>query len=297
MLKRHYSSKLQDPFNHFCWSPLEWFTNNIANIVVEREVASAEDVSLVDSDGHPVNINPRTGFSPVRCELQFINGKKVCASAWNNPLPDKDTDSASSDSTGLDHTPKRSGRVRFGPSDPPMGFEELSFYQSRSRKVNPNWVLLESQSTINLVCNQSLAKKIRRVNKGVTINCSTGVTHINLRYDLNIFGSSWFMEDGVANILFIKQVSEIYQVTFDSKQGSAFHVHTPSGVISFRQSPKGFYYHDMSDPGSFLLMQYAMPTAPPKTYAEAVSLLPRESVPTVRGNARGLSKRDISATK
>ena len=47
-------------------------------------------------------------------------------------------------------------------------------------KINTKWMLLDSQSTIDVFCNPKLLKNIRRVGKSVKIHCNIGVGSTNM---------------------------------------------------------------------------------------------------------------------
>eukprot|EP00536_Pseudo-nitzschia_multiseries_P013933 jgi/Psemu1/36916/gm1.36916_g len=82
---------------------------------------------------------------------------------------------------------------------------EHLFIQSRSKGgVNPYWILLDSESSLNLIVNPELVNNIRQVpNRGfMNIHCNAGVpTTTSLIADLPGFGVVWFYANGLANVL------------------------------------------------------------------------------------------------
>jgi hypothetical protein len=66
--------------------------------------------------------------------------------------------------------------------------EELIFHQSDSTSTCSNrsgipdtWMLLDSQSTIDVFCNRKLLKRIYKSTSTLTIRCNAGVRQTNLR--------------------------------------------------------------------------------------------------------------------
>ena len=89
-------------------------------------------------------------------------------------------------------------------------------------KINPNWVLLDSQSTIDVFCNPKLLKNIRTVEKSIDIHCNAGITSTNVVGDLDGYGTVWYDPNGIANILSLHRVIDNYHVQFDSRDGNKF---------------------------------------------------------------------------
>ena len=109
------------------------------------------------------------------------------------------------------------------------------------------WVLLDSQSTIDVFVNHRLLKNIRRIDQYMYIHCTTGVTRTNLVGELPGYGTVWFHPDGIANILSLSRVRTKYRITFDSDKNNEFIVHKPDGSTrNFKESNRGLYYHDTS---------------------------------------------------
>jgi len=109
--------------------------------------------------------------------------------------------------------------------------------------IPSTWVLLDNCSTMDIFYNPNLVKNIRKGNCPMNIHCTAGMTSTNLIADLPGYGTIWFHLDGIANILSLSRVKRKYQVTYDSKNGNAFLVHTPDGTTRhFEESEGGLYY-------------------------------------------------------
>jgi hypothetical protein len=112
--------------------------------------------------------------------------------------------------------------------------------------IPKTWILLDSQSTIDVFQNKSLLKNIRDRGGTMDINCTAGVTTPRMVGDLPGYGEVWYHPDGIANILSLARVKgKGYAVTYDSAEGNHFKVVTPGGVMRlFQQSKRGLYYLD-----------------------------------------------------
>ena len=110
------------------------------------------------------------------------------------------------------------------------------------------WILLDSQSTVDVFQNKSLLQNIRDGGATMDIHCTAGVTTTRLVGDLPGYGEVWYHPDGIANILSLARVkAKGYNVTYDSAEGNHFRVVTPSDAVRiFKQSARGLYYLDAS---------------------------------------------------
>ena len=59
-------------------------------------------------------------------------------------------------------------------------------------QFNKNWVLIDSQSTIDLFCNSSLLTNIRQVETKLNIFCNAGKKSTNMVGDLSGYGTVWY---------------------------------------------------------------------------------------------------------
>ncbi len=111
-------------------------------------------------------------------------------------------------------------------------------------------MLLDSQSTADLVANWGLLTNIRKAKNPVTIHCYAGSTYSALEGE---FGNVTVKHDfhSIVNVLSLYKAKQHHQVTYDSKdQGGVFQVHTGEGIIEFKPSTWGLHYHNLSDPES-----------------------------------------------
>ena len=59
-------------------------------------------------------------------------------------------------------------------------------------KINPNWVLLDSESTIDLFCNALILTNIRKVDVKLNMFCNTGKRTTSMVDELEGDGTVWY---------------------------------------------------------------------------------------------------------
>ena len=74
-------------------------------------------------------------------------------------------------------------------------------FVQETTKVCEYWILIDSQSTVDLFYNPDLLTNIRKVKEELVVNCNAGKVRANLVGDLNGYGPVWFYADGIASIL------------------------------------------------------------------------------------------------
>eukprot|EP00957_Ditylum_brightwellii_P099931 7615267-Ditylum_brightwellii.AAC.1 len=124
---------------------------------------------------------------------------------------------------------------------PDSGHHEVSLAQQRG-VVNPNWVLLDNQSTVDIFSNRALLDNLREIEATMDVHCNAGTASTSTVGTLHGYGDVWHDPNGIANILSMARVREKYPVTYSSELNE-FYVHLSDGRVRvFRQSPRGLYY-------------------------------------------------------
>ena len=149
---------------------------------------------------------------------------------------------------------------------------EKSDMSSNAGNICESWLLLDSQSTIDVFSNAKLLSNIHRISTTLRIRCNAGMKTTNYRGYLSGYGWVWYYPDGIANILSLSRVKEKYRVTFDSALDNCFHVHKADGkILKFNEATRRLYYFDTADRD------------------ETGTML----ITTVEGNKNKLSARDV----
>jgi hypothetical protein len=155
--------------------------------------------------------------------------------------------------------------------------EENIFVQSGARGViNRNNVLLNNQSTVNQIANPSLLANIRKAKNPITVHCNNGLLYKNLEGDLG--GMTVYHNPyGIVNVLLLELIKAKHRVTYNGWDcEGVFKVHTKEGMVEFKPSEEGLYYHDTSKDDSNIKCML---------------------VNTVRGNFEGHTKHNIAKAK
>jgi hypothetical protein len=123
--------------------------------------------------------------------------------------------------------------------------------QSKNGCIDPNWILLDNQSTVDVFYNRRLLRNIREADSWMDIHCNAGITSTYLQGDLPGYGTVWFHKDGIANILSLSKTAAKHHVTYGSRNGNEFRVHKADGTSRiFKQSIRGLFYMDTRTPAT-----------------------------------------------
>ena len=114
------------------------------------------------------------------------------------------------------------------------------------RDIDPNWILLDSASTVNIFCNEAFLTNIRPCpNDGLRIVTNGGYKDVNMIGDLHGFGTVYYSPTSLANILSLAAVRKICRVTFDSRIGAVMTLYKHDGSpMEFIEHHDGLYYFD-----------------------------------------------------
>jgi hypothetical protein len=113
--------------------------------------------------------------------------------------------------------------------------------------VDPYWILLDTQSTVNLCNNRLLLSNIPKTT-GLPLQCycNGGYQDLTLTGTLDGYGDIWYHPNSLANILSMAHVSQIFLVQFDTAiEQAIFAWRSDGSKIKLIQSPKELYYHDV----------------------------------------------------
>ncbi len=86
--------------------------------------------------------------------------------------------------------------------------------------------LLDSQSTFDLCCNPNFAVKMQKAKQALNMSCNGG--GLRITKECMVIGYEfwmWLTKRAMTNIICLKNIIHLYQVTYDSKRRMAFIVH------------------------------------------------------------------------
>ena len=110
------------------------------------------------------------------------------------------------------------------------GTNGFLFSQAPKSFYIPNtWIVLDSRSTVDLLCNAMLLQNLRPAGSNMHVHCNAGKCTTNLVGDVPGYGTVRYDAKATANILSLKQVKTKYHVSFDSELSNAFIVTKPNG--------------------------------------------------------------------
>ena len=112
--------------------------------------------------------------------------------------------------------------------------------------LSPNWIVLDSASTVSTMSNHELVTDIEWSNE--KLHLLTGGGPMTLEIKAKFFGMDvWFDPNGVANILSLGVVANSFHVVFDSGMEDAFYVKVSKDVLwKFERFGSGLYYFDVA---------------------------------------------------
>ena len=89
-------------------------------------------------------------------------------------------------------------------------------YDSYEQLDLRNVILLDNQSTLDLICNKKLATNIEKSNRTMTVQGNSGTLDITHRAKLKGYTSKpWFRKEAITNILSFKNMIKQYRITYD----------------------------------------------------------------------------------
>lgn len=166
------------------------------------------------------------------------NDDKVSTQAVHGPCPDVIFDCGDELSEGL---------MFLQPHDADSRTDQSI---ASSRDIPATWLLLDSQSTIDVFCNWDLLTDIQETNNSLTIWCNARTKTTNWKRKLPGYGWVWYYPDDIANILSLSRVKQRYRVTFDSAADNCFIVHKDDKkIMRFKEAPRRLYYFDTANRG------------------------------------------------
>ena len=133
--------------------------------------------------------------------------------------------------------------------------------QKNLEVINKNWLLLDSCSTVSVICNPGMVTNITpcQPGQGITVVTNGGAQSFDKTASLNIHPMTvHFNPYSLANILSLSNVANIpgARVTMDTNEERALLLHHDDGIIKLQEFSDGLYYLDVSNKSKLSFTQY-----------------------------------------
>ncbi|KAI2501302.1 Reverse transcriptase (RNA-dependent DNA polymerase) [Fragilaria crotonensis] len=114
--------------------------------------------------------------------------------------------------------------------------------QTGAPGIHPDWVLLDSQSTVSVFKNAAMLTNIRRSPHVLRAITNGGHQDSRLLGDFPNLGPVWYNSESIANILSLSEVRKVCRVTMDTGREAAMCVHRLDGsIMKFTEDSNGLY--------------------------------------------------------
>ncbi|KAI2497083.1 Reverse transcriptase (RNA-dependent DNA polymerase) [Fragilaria crotonensis] len=121
----------------------------------------------------------------------------------------------------------------------------LMLAQVKPHSIDPDWILLDSQSTISVFNNPTMLSNIRKSEHVLRAMTNGGYQDSHMVGDFANLGTVWFNSESIANILSLADVTKVCRVTMDSGKEASISVHRKDrSVMKFVEHPSGLYVFD-----------------------------------------------------
>ena len=93
-------------------------------------------------------------------------------------------------------------------------FHQVSCHMNNdARRLNPYWILLNNQSTLQMFSKRSLLVNIKGADDPINVHSIRGATHCSKAGTLNNIGEVYLHKNGLANILSCLKVVDKHNIT------------------------------------------------------------------------------------
>ena len=122
--------------------------------------------------------------------------------------------------------------------------------------VTLTWLLLNSQSTVDLIANPKMLLNTRKVQgeDAICVHCNSGVKIVYRVGDLPGYGNVWYKPKGIANIILMLRATKKFWVIFNIEGGNCFWMVLTDREVRFHLSPNRLYYFDAAGRENIILL-------------------------------------------
>jgi hypothetical protein len=137
------------------------------------------------------------------------------------------------------------------PTPPPVTLTQYRFMLAQAdgyHGIDPNWILLDSQSTISVFRNREYLTNVRRSEHVLRALTNGGHQDSNMVGEFPNLGQVWYNSESIANILSLADVRKVCRVTMDTAAELALIVHRSDGTtMKFKEHSSGLYVYMPND--------------------------------------------------
>ena len=132
----------------------------------------------------------------------------------------------------------------------------MAIQDATGRAVPLMWLLIDSQSTVDLISNPKMLLNISKVRDedAIWVHCNSGFKIVDRVGDLLGSGTVWYEPTGIANILSMSRATKKFRFIFDSEGGNFFRMILLDREVRSQLIPNGLYYFDAVDRENILLL-------------------------------------------
>ena len=191
----------------------------------------------------------KSGHRSTQCKLKdkipkedwYINNVQLTQT--NKPVKrDMDTETATTQNTFDTNTDStistKSTHKRIGWSN--LHYN-MSNCQTNKHKELRELVLLDSDSTNTIFCNENYVSNIQNAETPLEIQTNGGILTITQTCEIPHLGKHWFNKDAITNIISLADLSEKHRITMDTAKERSMTVHLNGKKVKFMQMPGGLY--------------------------------------------------------
>eukprot|EP00804_Cyclotella_cryptica_P005871 CCRYP_000147-RA/>CCRYP_000147-RA protein AED:0.12 eAED:0.13 QI:0/0/0/1/0/0/3/0/1214 len=128
------------------------------------------------------------------------------------------------------------------------------FHPRETKGLSWDWLLLDSQSSMDMFCNRSYLTKVKAATRPTTIHCNAGSTVCTKEgvFSTDEFGDIpvKYHPSGICNVISLKTMKALFPISYVSDpsnpEAATFQVKTKKGIIKFKPCSKGLHYYDLT---------------------------------------------------
>lgn len=115
-------------------------------------------------------------------------------------------------------------------------------FHTRFLHQSNTWILLDSQFIVNIFCSPELLTNIKKIKKEMITIIQSGFNTTDWIGNLTgCIKSVWFDLDGIANVLSLLKIKQVYRINFDSSNDNKFIGQNKSSNVQFKEYTTNIY--------------------------------------------------------